>query len=396
MTNEPTRLLDLTRLISRAGQPLTGVDRVEFAYLDRLTQASGGLFGLVRTSLGYVLLDRAGCIAVRERIVTGNWGPPDRLAHLRRKMDPMRARAEADLRRVCIARCLPLRLTAMLRRHLPNELRYLNLGHTNLTTRVIRALRSLSGAKIAVFIHDLIPLDHPDYQRADMLARFAGFFERACRSADLIICNSEQTRQDVLRHATAHGIEPECVVAHLGVSIPDVAEPPQGPWTGKPYFVTVGTIEPRKNHGLLLDLWPDIPEAHLLICGNRGWQNDAVFQRLDAQPDRVHELPGLSDGQIAALLQGSAGLLFPSFVEGYGLPPVEAAALGVPVLCNDLPIYHEVLGDIPIYATATDRYLWRTTINRMAEDHRAGHRSAMQPYHPPTWDAHFKIVLTLI
>ena len=396
MTNEPPRLLDLTRLISRAGQPLTGVDRVEFAYLDHLTRTPGPLFGLVRSSLGYVLLDRAGCIGVRERIESGDWGPPDRLARMRRGLAPMRARAEADLRRICIARCLPLRLTAMLRKNLPADVHYLNLGHSNLTNRTISALRSLSGTRIAVFIHDTIPLDHPAYQRPDRLNRFARLFERACRWADLIICNSDQTRRDVLRHASAHNLQPTCVTAHLGVTPAATADPPSGPWQAAPFFVTVGTIEPRKNHAFLLDIWPDIPDAHLLICGSRGWQNDAVFKQLDAGPERVHELSGLSDGEIAALLRPSAGLLFPSLVEGYGLPPVEAAALGVPLLCNDLPIYREVLGDIPIYAKVTDRYLWLTTIKRMADDHRAGRRCTMTPYHPPSWDTHFKTVLTLI
>ena len=128
----------------------------------------------------------------------------------------------------------------------------------------------------------------------------------------------------------------------------------------------------------MLDLWDDIPDAHLLICGSRGWENHAVFDRLDTRPPRVHELPGLDDGQVAALLQKSVGLLFPSFAEGYGLPPVEAAALGAPVLVNDLPIYREVLGDIPVYANVSDRYLWRKEINRMAADHPSDQTRAEQ------------------
>ena len=116
------RLLDLTRLVSRAGRPLTGVDRVEFAYLEHLL-LSGPRWGLVRTSLGYVLLDDRGCATLRDRLTDNAWGPPDWMS---RKLDPIRARAEAELRRLCIGRCLPIGLGRMLRTHLPRGLTYLN------------------------------------------------------------------------------------------------------------------------------------------------------------------------------------------------------------------------------------------------------------------------------
>ncbi|SMX33743.1 glycosyltransferase family 4 protein [Maliponia aquimaris] len=385
------RLLDLSRLISRAGRPMTGVDRVEFAYLTHLMQA-GPLWGLVRTSLGYVLLDPSGCARLRDRLQAQDWGPADRLSRIVRDIDPMRARAEADLRRLCRARCLPLRLPAMLRRHLPRGVTYLNTGHTNLTERVLAALRGV-GARVSVFIHDTIPLDHPQFQRPGTVDRFRSFLARAAR-ADLLICNSRQTEGDLARHLGAR--LPQTVAAPLGLDLTTPTEAPKGPWTD-PYFVTLGTIEPRKNHGFLLDLWDDIPDAHLLICGSRGWENHATFARLDARPPRIHELAGLDDSQVAALLTGSAGLLFPSLAEGYGLPPVEAAALGVPVLVNDLPIYREVLGDIPVYAPVSDGYLWRQEINRMAGHHRAGRTRADQAprFAPPTWEAHFKTVLTM-
>ncbi|MDU8910190.1 glycosyltransferase family 1 protein [Aestuariicoccus sp. MJ-SS9] len=393
----PARLLDLTRLISRAGRAQTGVDRVEYAYLSHLLSQATPLYGLVRTRLGFVLLDRAGCAAIRDRLRDDDWGAPDLLARLSRKADPVRLRAEADLRRVAAARCLPRGLGRMLRRHLPAGTHYLNTGHSNLSDRVITAVRAIPQSRIAVLIHDTIPLDHPQFQRPGSVDRFRHFLTRVGRAADLLICNTAQTRADIARHLGADGL-PQTVVAHLGVPRPVPGTAPAGPWTGQPYFVCLGTIEPRKNHALLLDLWPDIPEAHLLICGHRGWENHAVFARLDAGQDRVHELNGLPDEAIFALLRDSAGLLFPSLAEGYGLPPIEAAALGRPVVCNDLPIYREVLGDIPIYAEVSDGYLWRTKIIELAKDHAAGKRPSQHKggFTPPDWDAHFKTVLRLI
>lgn len=369
---------------------MTGVDRVEFAYLEHLLEHPS-LWGLVRTSIGYVLLDHAGCRTVHTRLQDNLWGPADRLARLQRGRHPIRLRAEADLRRICRARCLPIRLSSMLRRHLPMGVHYINTGHSNLTNRVLSAL-TLCKAHVAVFVHDTIPLDFPQYQRPETFASFRLFLDRVVARADVILCNSHQTLADVKRHAKTE--LPPSAVAHLGVNLPTLGVAPDGPWT-PPYFVTLGTIEPRKNHALLLDIWGEIPDAHLLICGHRGWENHAVFERLDAAPSRVHELSELPDDQLFALVKGAAGLLFPSFAEGYGLPPLEAAALGVPVLCNDLPIYREVLGDIPVYADARDRYLWETTIKQMAQAHQTGTGNTLD-YTAPTWDDHFKIVLTLI
>ncbi|WP_425100758.1 glycosyltransferase family 4 protein [Tropicibacter sp. S64] len=395
-SSAPTaRLLDLTRLVRRAGRPLTGVDRVEKAYLDHLLTVETPLFGLVRSALGFLLLDRAGCAALQRALDTGTFDAPDRLSRLKRGLDGPRAGAESLLRRVCIDRSLTVRLGAMLRRHLPAGTHYLNVGHSNLTDRVIAAVRTVRDSRIAVMIHDTIPLDFPQFQRPETAAAFGPFLNRASRQADLILCNSEHTRQDILRHAAP--LTPKCLVAHLGVSVPRPGPAPAGPWDGHPYFVCVGTIEPRKNHTLLLDLWEEIPEAHLLVCGSRGWENDKVFARLDARPARVHELPNLPDAALFGLVDNSNGLLFPSLAEGYGLPPIEAAALGVPVLCNDLPVYREVLGDIPVYADVSDRYLWAHQIHRLATLGRrdVGMRNP-GGWGPPTWEAHFKTVLTMI
>ncbi len=399
----PARLLDLTRLVSRAGRVMTGVDRVEHAYLDRLLREPVPLFGLVRTSLGYLLLDGAGCAELLARLTTQDWPEPDLLARLARRKDPLRAGAETVLRRVTLSRAIPALLGPMLRRHLPAGTVYLNTGHTNFSQAVIDALRSIDAVRLAVLLHDTIPLDWPQYQRTGSAKRFAAFLGRVGAQADLVICNSEVTRTDMARHLGASSV-PEAVVAHLGCTPPAPGTAAEGPWTGQPYFVMLGTIEPRKNHALLLDIWRDLaPPAHLLICGQRGWNNAEVFAALDAGIPNVHELPDLNDAQIAALLTQSAGLLFPSFAEGYGLPPVEAAALGVPVLAAPLPVLREVLGDIPIYADESDRYLWASRIRQMAKPIAKGYRA--QPdeaeatqagFVPPTWDAHFKAVLTLI
>ncbi len=408
--NPPSaRLLDVTRLISRAGQQATGVDRVEMAYLEHLLSVPDPLFGLVRTRYGFALLDRTGLQALSARLAGKvPWGAIDGLSRVARGLSAPRRQAEADCRRLSIARSLPARLPRMLKQNLPHGLIYLNVGHSNLTNRVLVAVRQAVSGRNHVMLHDTIPLDFPQHQRPGSPERFRGIIRRVRKMADLVICNSEQTRLDVLRHMTPLGAPPKMIVAHLGVKVADpepMAFPPG--WDKKrPYFCAIGTIEPRKNISLLLDIWDsleqDLPATEmpqLLLLGRRGWESPAVLERLDRSPLRnkhLFELPDQNDGQVSTALIGSAGLLFPSMVEGFGLPPVEAALLGVPVVCNDLAIYREIIGDIPVYADINDRYLWENTIKKLAVDRntaRDAGKSNPTGFNPPTWEQHFNTVL---
>ncbi|MCE0505475.1 glycosyltransferase family 4 protein [Roseivivax sp. GX 12232] len=379
---------------------MTGVDRVERAYLDHLLAAPVPLFGLVRTALGYLLLDEAGCRAFAARLDAPPEAQPGLLARLARRGDPARAAAEEAHRALALDRARKGALGPMLARHLPAGSAYLNVGHSNLTAATVAGLRAVPRLSIAVMIHDTIPLDLPEMQREGTVPRFRALLDRACAEADLLIANSRATAEDIARLT---GRRENVVTAPLGVAVPRPGQAPEGPWTARPYFVALGTIEPRKNHGFLLDLWARLTEElgpkapHLLILGARGWRNAEVFARLDARPAHVHELGALPDAAVAALLAESRGLLFPSLAEGYGLPPAEAAALGVPVLCNSLPVLREVLGDKAVYADVAEGYLWHDKIMRLAQGAatRNGDRDDRPgAWRPPGWDDHFRIVLT--
>ena len=383
----PARLLDVTRLMRRVGKVLTGVDRVELAYLRALMADPVPVFGLVRTQLGYVLLDQTGLAD----LVPALSGPD-----ADRAPDAQRRRTWRRARRLSISRVPPPLLERMLRAALPQGTVYINTGHSNLTERVLGCIGRL-GFRIVVFIHDVIPLDFPDYQRDGSVPPFASMIERVGQKADFLIYNS----QDTQRRAEAHLPRvPESIVAHLGTELAasTPADVPDGVLPKPPFFLCIGTIEPRKNHALLLDIWDELgPDAPpLILVGSRGWKNEDVFARLDALPPDgpVREIAGLSDGAVAALIQEATAVLFPSYAEGFGLPATEAAARGVPVIVNTLDVFREFLGDIPVYASVSDRYLWTNKIKELAE---AGPDAPQPPqFEPPTWDAHFKTVLRLI
>ncbi len=400
---ERPRLLDLTRSISRVGRgPMTGIDRVEAAYLEHLLGCGGPLFGLVRSSLGFVLLDRRGMEALRARL-SGHreWGRADALSRLFAKAGPTRQRAESDLRRICAGRSRRGGLNRLLSRHLPPGAVWLNVGHTNLEPEVFDAVHA-AGGRAHVMVHDTIPLDHPRWQRPGSVARFEARMRAVSARADLAIYNSAVSRADGERHFARWGRVPPGIVAHLGVTVaaPEPAALPPGLDLARPYFVTIGTIEPRKNHALLLDVWQalaaDGNPPGLYVIGRRGWNNADVFARLDARPAGVVELAGLSDGAMAALVSRARALLFPSLAEGFGLPPCEAALLGTRVLASDLPVIREVLGKLPIYATGGDMYSWLKTIRGLAGDRaeaRSAWRAPGRAVALPSWQDHFNEVL---
>ena len=350
-------LLDLIRLVARTGcGPMTGADRVELAYLRRLLDEEASLFALVRSTLGYVLLDRAGLAA--------------------------------------------------LRRHLPAGVRYLNVGHFNLSRVTFAGVRQIPQAQIVVLLHDIIPLDHPEYAAKGMERSFRRRLSAIGQAADLVIHATAAGGTLVEGHLARSGRVPPGVVAPLRVEAPLPAAPKQA--LSRPYFVVLGTIEPRKNHALLLDLWEDLQRSpptsgvpDLLILGRRGWRNEAVFARLDALPKAgpVREMSGLNDAEVAQRLAGAAGFLFPSHAEGYGLPPLEVVALGVPVLCQPLPVLREVLGDYAVYLDGADRYRWYAEIVPLAdavESFDKEPRIGQGDFALPSWAQHFKQVLSLM
>lgn len=404
------RLLDLTRLVSRLGRPaLTGVDRVERAWAEHLLKGDAmqgaPLFALVRNAWGFALLDAAGVRRVLALTDGAPLDPPDLIGRLSRRGDALRARAETEIRRIALARCAVPGLLRLLRR-LPAETAYFNMGHSNLTPRMMAALRG----PVVVLIHDTIPLDHPEFTRADIPAVFTRKLAAVSARADLVVHSAAATRALTEAHLARLGRVPPGIVAPLGITAaaPGVYHVP-GLDPSRRFFVTVGTIEPRKNHALLLAVWAELarrlPPAQLpqlVIAGSRGWRNMAVFQALDSRPAGVIEVAGLGDAALSGLIHASQGLLFPSHVEGFGLPPMEAASLGAPVCVSDLPVLREMLGDYPVYLKPTDVYSWLETIERLSgverlTDKGVGGKGTMtRRWIAPTWDAHFNAVLNIV
>lgn len=392
MAQPAARLLDLTRLVSRSGRGLTGIDRVELAYATELSKQSTPLFGLVQSSVGFLLLEEIGVRSVVEATRTGNWGRPDLLSRFSIKLGKLRQAGQSFVRSRSIDRCLPKHLPRMLARHLPIGTAYINVGHSNLSAQVLGAIRAIEGARITIMIHDTIPLDLPDLQRPGTVARFAEKLDLAVSHADHILTPSLAARSDLLRHRT---LDPGTITG-VPLGLTPFADAPLPPPIPEPYFLCLGTIEPRKNHALLLDVWEALarPRPTLVVAGRRGWLNEEVFARLDAGIEGVLEQNALDDASVASLLTGAEALLFPSLAEGFGLPAIEAASVGCPVICSDLPVLREVLDGKAVYLPTDDRYSWKNAIEARV---RAGSRDKGDPARAnvQNWSDHFSTVLKL-
>ena len=156
---------------------------------------------------------------------------------------------------------------------------------------------------------------------------------------------------------------PLCL-AGLPVAPVFVNGPPADPrLAGGAYFVVCGTIEPRKNHMTLLDVWRDLAERlgpatpKLILVGKRGWHNENVLDLLErcaALRPHVIEASGLSTPALRSLLAGARAALAPSFGEGFGLPVAEAAACGAPVIASDIETFREIAADSLDYVDPLD------------------------------------------
>ncbi|MEM8631170.1 MAG: glycosyltransferase [Pseudomonadota bacterium] len=389
--------------MSRSARQPTGIDRIERVYARRLLDESVPLYGLVATRLGYLILDQSGVAAALEGVRAA---APDFLSRFLPRGADVDPALETALRRNAVARSARGRLTKHLARVLPPGTSYINLGHSNLRSEVFGALRQARVATATVFLHDTIPLDHPETQKPGTVASFQAKLAVAAAHADHVICPSRASAKAARPWLAAAGRVPQITVAHLGPSdIVEFASVPEAAM--QPYFLCLGSLEPRKNLSFLLDLWQTAPQpmgAELVIVGPPGWAGDSVVARAeqmrrDGLPVRYAGTP--DDTEVSALLRGAAALLAPSLAEGFGLSLLDAAFLGTPIICHDLPVTREILGDIPVYADVADQYAWRQAIHSALEIRRRGvgkngERGEDRIAGLPSWNAHFDIVLSLI
>ncbi|POF61845.1 glycosyl transferase family 1 [Novacetimonas maltaceti] len=366
---------DISRLIARAGHFVpTGIDRVEFEYADYLLRHAAQRLAFVAiTPLGTIVTlpfaEAERFIRQMEKVWQGDHSLCRDVRWAARRM----------VHKAMLARQATPDAARMYRKSV-----YLLMSHHHLTRPgSIRRFMSRHGAEFVVMVHDLIPIEYPEYARPREPARHEARMNTVLELARGVIVPSQAVADSLLRYAASRRPDlPVRVVLHGVVKATPASEAFGVP--DHPYFVCLGTIEPRKNHLLLLNLWRDMVEKagtgvvpHLVLVGRRGWENENVLdmvERCPALQGTVRECNSLSDPEVMALLRGSRGLLFPSFTEGYGLPLAEALKFDVACVCSDIPVFHEVAGDAATFVDPLDGVGWRRAIEALMEGDVASHR----------------------
>jgi glycosyltransferase involved in cell wall biosynthesis len=395
-------LFDLSRLVSRAGRETpTGIDRVELAYAEHLVAGRTPLSFTMMTPLGgFGMLPEA---VAKEylRVLAGAWreaGSSQRIAQAKRLARTLHIaalwRGEPALRGQA--------------RSETGRVVYILVSHHHLEKRrAIARLKRQVGACFVCLIHDLIPIEFPEYALPGQNDKHRRRIETAAALADAVIVNSTVTRAGFEPYLARAGRAPPVVVAPFGVDLP-AGLPAEPPPVKPPYFVCVGTIEARKNHLLLLNLWRQLADElgdaapRLVLIGQRGWETENAIDMLERCPALrgvVFERANVPDVEAARLVKGARALLLPSFAEGFGFPLVEALALGVPVLCSNLAALRENGGDVPEYLDPLDGLGWRSAVIDYAlssSPRRAAQLRRLSGWTAPSWQDHFAAVEALI
>ena len=239
-----------------------------------------------------------------------------------------------------------------------------------------------AGARHVVSVHDLTTMALPDVhiplRRSKLFSRAV---TRSIRKADAVCVPSQFVRDEIERHIDGADADRIHVIPYgIGEEFtPEAAdrsrEVAEGLGISAPYILYVGNIDPRKNLDVLLRSYRELAangeiEEHLVIAGPLGWSYDDVLSlaRTEALRDRVH-LPGyIPEADLPALMAGARLFVYPSQQEGFGFPPLEAMACGVPVVASDSSSLAENLGGAALLVPVNDEATLRDEMRRVLGD----------------------------
>lgn len=376
-------LLDVTRPVWRSwsGRLHTGIDRVCQAYLSRFADRARAVIqhrGVVRVA------DRAQSQALFALLM----GPDAQF-------------------RAGLARLAPQILAGSAAA--PVGSTYLNIGHTDFDLPGHARWLVRHALRPVYLIHDLIPITHAEHCRLRAVRRHRGRVEGALRHGAGILVSSAAVAAELERFAAALKVRsPPVLTVPLagaalagGMTVDARAATGEGWGNAAGFFLCVGTIESRKNHALLIDVWERLcarlgdAAPGLVIAGGWGSGSQQVRRTLRDKPllrRHVHVMEDCPDHRLAGLMAGARAVLLPSLAEGFGLPLVEALAAGVPVIASDLPCFREIGEGIPTLIDPRDADRWEALISRFDADHPEHRRqiARLRSYRARNWNDHFE------
>src|SRR3989344_6859749 len=230
-------------------------------------------------------------------------------------------------------------------------------------------------SKLAITVHDMSPIIAPEFY--DMKRRLWHRFlniKKILSRADIIFTVSNYTKSDILMLYNIHerkikviypGVDPEVFYSDIQISALRRARNVYG-LPGE-FFLFLNTLEPRKNLIGAIEAFEQIQSrAHLVIAGKKGWKTAPILRRIKSsiKKDKIHYLGYLKEEDKPAVLKMAKALIYPSFYEGFGFQPLEAMAVGTPVIASQITALPEVVGDAGLLVNP---YNTRDLVKAMAE-----------------------------
>jgi glycosyltransferase involved in cell wall biosynthesis len=234
----------------------------------------------------------------------------------------------------------------------------------------LMAAARAAGARVVGCVYDLIPLDYPDATETANRMGFEQWFAHVLMRCDALVCISRSVADALVDRLRDDGLAPSPlrigywplgadfqfpVGSRPSARVQALLDEPS------PFFLSVGTVEPRKAYPVALDaferLWAEGANCRYVIVGRPGWNTDALQKQIRGHKAAGRKLVWLDDAEdaeLAALYVSARALVFPSVAEGFGMPLVEALMRGVPVIASDIPVFREVGGVTALYFPALD------------------------------------------
>lgn len=239
-----------------------------------------------------------------------------------------------------------------------------------------------AGFRLVLFCHDIIPLMFPHLCIPSDMEALRDYCDVAFPAADLVIFGSRRVEADVRAYCGTRKLAlGDTAVCPLGSDIRASAAPgppPAGLQPGR-YALLVSTIEPRKGHRLIYDVWikllaagiPQRSRFKLVFAGRAGWMIDDLMRDLRSDPriaGTLEVFTDAGDAKVAALYRDSAFCLYPSRYEGFGLPVIEAFRNGKAVIASTGGAVPEVVGDLSPCLDPDDAEAWSRMLQSWIEE----------------------------
>lgn len=229
------------------------------------------------------------------------------------------------------------------------------------------------GGFVAAVMYDLIPITHESFCSDPLVANFHSYMKMIVHNADMLIGISKTVKEDILNYIRNHYPQRYEKLRfdyfylgsdRIGDEVDEmlVRDSIRAFFASSaPVYLTVSTIEPRKNHRYILDafdrLWGSGREIRLCFIGREGWKVDALMERIRSHPRLGSSFLVLNDASDAELFYAykhAKALIFPSVAEGFGLPIIEALTQALPVIASDIPVHREIAQDQIVYVDIAD------------------------------------------